>query len=115
MTAHTPLSWLLDTDNPSARYLALRDLLDRPADDSELVAARSAIVRSAPVRAILDAQYPAGYWIKPDRGYSPKHKATIWQLIFLSDLGASTCWQTPCAPILGCFPPTRTALASTLA
>ncbi|MBL7199565.1 MAG: hypothetical protein ISS56_05410 [Anaerolineae bacterium] len=89
MSAHTPLRWLLETDNPSARYLALRDLLHRPADDEELVAARSAIVRSAPVRAILDAQYPAGYWIKPDRGYSPRHKATIWQLIFLSDLGAT--------------------------
>jgi hypothetical protein len=82
------LTWLLEPKNPSARYFALRDLLDRPATDGDLVTARSAIMRFAPVQAILEAQYPAGYWMKPGRGYSPKYRATIWQLIFLADLGA---------------------------
>ena len=27
------LAWLLAPDDPGVRYLALRDLLDRPADD----------------------------------------------------------------------------------
>ena len=35
-----PLPWLLDPSDPDVRYLALRDLLDRPADDPELLAAR---------------------------------------------------------------------------
>jgi len=86
----TIVDWLLEADNPSARYLTLRDLLCRPVDDPEMAEARSAILQSAAVRAILAAQYPAGYWIKPDRGYSPKYRSTIWQLLILADLGAPT-------------------------
>lgn len=81
------LDWLLEPDDPSTRYWALRTLFERSEDDTQVIAARRAILDFAPVRAILDAQYPAGYWIKPDRGYSPRHKATVWQLVFLADLG----------------------------
>jgi hypothetical protein len=84
-----PLPWLLDSDNPSVRYFALRDLFDRPRDDPEVVATQKAIMASRPVREILEAQYPQGYWIKPGRGYSPKYRGTIWQLILLADLGAT--------------------------
>lgn len=87
MMRASPLDWLLEAGNPEARYLTLRYLAHRSEGEREVRVARSALVRSAPVRAILDAQYPAGYWIKPDRGYSPKHKATTWQLVFLADLG----------------------------
>jgi hypothetical protein len=38
--------------------------------------------------AILDAQYPEGYWVKPGGGYSPSYRATIWQVMFLAELGA---------------------------
>lgn len=82
-----PLPWLLEEDNPSVRYFTLRDLLHRPIEDAELVAARAAIMTFRPVQEILAAQYPEGFWIKPGRGYSPKYRATIWQLIFLADLG----------------------------
>jgi hypothetical protein len=84
-----PIPWLLEEDNPSVRYFALRDLLGRPANDPDLLSARSSIMTSKPVREILDAQYPSGYWVKPDRGYSPKYRATVWQLMFLADLGAT--------------------------
>jgi hypothetical protein len=85
-----PLPWLLETDpaNPGVRYFALRDLLDRPEDDPEVGEARAAIMRTGPVPAILDAQYPDGYWIKPGGGYSPKYRSTIWQIILLAELGA---------------------------
>jgi hypothetical protein len=89
MNEQALLEWLLQPENPSARYLALRHLLDRPEDDPQVVEARVAIHDFPPVRAILGAQYPAGYWIKPDRGYSPRYRATIWQLVFLTDLGAT--------------------------
>jgi hypothetical protein len=82
------LDWLLDPAYPSSRYLALRELLGRPETDPDVASAREAIVGVPPARGILDAQYPAGYWVKPDRGYSPRYKATIWQLLFLADLGA---------------------------
>jgi hypothetical protein len=40
------------------------------------------------VPAILDAQYPEGYWVKPGGGYSPKYRSTVWQILFLAELGA---------------------------
>ncbi len=84
-----PIPWLLEEDNPSVHYFTLRDLLDHPQDDAEVAAARQGIMTSKPVRDILDAQYPQGYWVKPDRGYSPKYRGSVWQLMFLAHLGAS--------------------------
>jgi len=84
----SPLAWLLEPANASSRFICLRDLLDRPAGDPDLTAAQQAIPRQEPARAILDAQWPEGYWIAPGVGYSPKHKATVWQLIYLATLGA---------------------------
>lgn len=81
------VSWLLEKENPSARYLALRHVVGRPEDDPQVVAARAAIPGRPPARSILEAQWPAGYWMHPGVGYSPRHKATIWQVIFLAALG----------------------------
>lgn len=85
-----PIPWLLEPDpaNPGVRYFALRELLDQPEDDPEVQAARAAIMTTGPVPAILDAQYPDGYWVKPGGGYSPKYRSTVWQIIFLAELGA---------------------------
>jgi hypothetical protein len=85
-----PIHWLLeaDPDNPSVRYFTLRDLLELPESDSEVVAARAAIMRSGPVPAILAAQEPSGEWVKPGSGYSPKYRATVWSLLILAELGA---------------------------
>jgi hypothetical protein len=84
------LSWLLEPDpaNPGVRYFALCDLLRRAQDASEVRRARAAVMQTGPVPTILDAQYPAGYWIKPGAGYSPKYRGTLWQVIFLAQLGA---------------------------
>jgi hypothetical protein len=84
------LSWLLEPDaiNPGIRYFALRDILGHPPDDSQVTAARADVMRTGPVPAILDAQYPDGYWVKPGPGYSPKYRSTLWQVIFLAQLGA---------------------------
>jgi hypothetical protein len=82
------LDWLLEKDNPSVRYFALRHLLDRAEDDRDVQAARRAIMQSAPVRKILAAQKPEGYWFKPGAGYSPKYESTVWQILFLAELGA---------------------------
>jgi hypothetical protein len=83
------LSWLLESDaaNPAIRLFALRDLLDRPPDAPEVLAAQAAVMASGPVPAILDAQQPEGFWEKPGGGYG-KYRGTAWQIIFLGDLGA---------------------------
>jgi hypothetical protein len=85
-----PLPWLLEPDpaNPSIRYFTLRDLLDRPEDDPEVRRARAEIMKTGPVPAILAAQHPDGYWGKAGTGYSPKYRGTVWQIIFLAELGA---------------------------
>ncbi len=80
------LDWLLDDDNPSVRYLVLRDLVnaDRPA----LLQARQRIMESGPVPAILDAQLEGGNWEAPERMYTAKYRGTLWQLIVLAELHA---------------------------
>jgi len=85
-----PLPWLLEPDeeNPGVRYFALRDLLERSADDPELIAAQADVMRTGPVPAILQAQEPDGYWVKPGPGYSPKYRGTVWSVLFLAQLGA---------------------------
>jgi hypothetical protein len=84
------LRWLLETDpeNPAVRYFALRDLLGRAEQEAQVRRARRAIMESGPVPAILVAQDEAGYWVKPGSGYSPKYLGTVWQIIFLAELGA---------------------------
>jgi hypothetical protein len=82
-----PLPWLLEPDNPAVRYAALTELLDRPPDGLE-AAARAAINTAYPVKDILAAQHPEGYWVKPGPGYGPKYRSTVWQLMFLDQLGA---------------------------
>ncbi len=83
-----PLPWLLEESNPAVRHLALVQLLDRPHDDPEVVAAQRAAMESDPIAAMLAAQHPDGWWEKPGPGYSPKYTATVWQVIFLEQLGA---------------------------
>lgn len=57
-----PLPWLLEPENPSMRYWALADLLDRPAGDPEVEAARAAIAAQPLVKEIFALQHPGGYW-----------------------------------------------------
>lgn len=82
------LEWLLEPNNPSVRYFALRDLLDCPADDGELQTARFAIMRSAPVEKIMAEQSGEGYWAQPGWGYAPKYRGTDWTILLLAELGA---------------------------
>jgi hypothetical protein len=83
------LAWLLepDSDNPSIRHFALRDLLDRPVNDPDVIAAQSEIMTSGPVPVILEAQHPEGYWQQPGGGYL-KYRGTVWQIMLLGELGA---------------------------
>jgi hypothetical protein len=83
-----PLTWLLEERNPSVRYFALVDLLDRAPRDRDVMATKAAINANQPVKKILDAMNPEGYWQNPGGGYSPKYRSTVWSLIFLDQLGA---------------------------
>jgi hypothetical protein len=81
-----PLPWLLESDEiqPAIRYYALRDILDREENDSEVIVAKAAIMTSGPVPVILAAQHPAGYWGKPGSAYT----GTMPAIVYLAQLGA---------------------------
>jgi hypothetical protein len=89
-----PLPWLLEPESPGVRYLALRDLLDTPADSPELIAARLAAHTEGPIASILAEMDAAGFWVKPGPGYNPKYRSTVWALILLAQLGASAAQDT---------------------
>ncbi|MBI2850297.1 MAG: nitrogen fixation protein NifH, partial [Chloroflexi bacterium] len=83
-----PVPWLLENDKtqPAIRYYALRDVLGRGENDSEVKAAKAAIMASGPVPVILAAQQPEGYW---DKGISgPIFRGTQSSLVLLAQLGA---------------------------
>ena len=84
-----PLPWLLESDDPGVRYLALRDLLDLSPDDRELKAARKSAHKEGPIADILSQMNKEGYWVKPGPGYGPKYSSTVWSIILLAQLGAS--------------------------
>lgn len=83
-----PVAWLLEPDTPAVRHVALRDLLDRGSDDPEIAEARTAAMARDPIASILAAQHSDGHWEKPGPGYATKYRGTVWQLIFLDQLGA---------------------------
>lgn len=83
-----PTDWLLETNNPSVRYFALKDLLGKPENDPKVLVAKNKIMNLGLVPKILKKQNDQGYWDAPNRFYTAKYKGTAWQLIILAELGA---------------------------
>lgn len=85
-----PVPWLLENDKtqPAIRYYTLRDILSRDENDTDIKAAKAAIMTSGPVPVILAAQQPGGYWDKAGTRSGPKYRGTQWSLVFLAQLGA---------------------------
>lgn len=83
-----PGPWLLDESTPAVRAATLQRLMGSGASDPDVVTAREAAMQSDPIRSILEAQDPEGWWVKPGPGYAPKYRGTVWNLMFLEQLGA---------------------------
>ena len=83
------LIWLLDAQDPGARYLALRDLINLPEEAADLIFAKQTAHQEGPIATILEKMNPEGYWVKPGPGYLPKYRSTVWSLIMLAQLGAT--------------------------
>ncbi|UCG44521.1 MAG: terpene cyclase/mutase family protein [candidate division WOR-3 bacterium] len=80
--------WLLGEDNPSVRFFALTDILDRSPRGRTAVQAKRAIMARGPVPEILRRQNPDGGWAPAHRLYTSKYWGTVWTLIVLAELGA---------------------------
>ena len=85
--SNAALDWLLEENQPSIRYLALTQLLDKPEDDGEVQTAKEMIGKTGWAADILVAQNPGGWWVSDERLYQPKYTSTNWMLLVLSDLG----------------------------
>ena len=82
-----PLPWLLEKENPSSRYLALRDLLGCADCDSQAADAREAIPTWVPVREILSSMDPVDFWGRAERPFYGGAVGTAAMLNLLADLG----------------------------
>jgi hypothetical protein len=73
----------------------MRHILQRPSDDTEVIESRERMMESPPVSKVLAKQNPDGGFLQESFvkrrgyesamvGYSPKHRATTWQAVFLA-------------------------------
>ena len=83
-----PTDWLLEEDNPSVRYFTLRDILDRPQDDTGVQTARREIMHTGMVPDILGRQRGPAYLQAFPRFYTNKYEGLVWSLIVLAEFGA---------------------------
>jgi len=81
--------WLLESEHPGVRYLALRDLKDCLQADPGTQKAYQESHRVGKIARILSHMHPDGYWVKPGPGYGCKYRSSVWSLIALAQLGAS--------------------------
>ena len=83
-----PIPWLLEGENPSARYLTLRHLLDSGEQDSQAAEARAAILTWPPVQEILAAMDAVDFWGRADRPLYGGAMGTHAILDLLAELGS---------------------------
>jgi len=79
------LDRLLSPADAALRGKVLRDLLDRPPQDPDVVSNRVRIPEQAWVKATLAAHNGDGTW---GRGFYHKYDGTSWVLLHLSEVGA---------------------------
>jgi hypothetical protein len=78
------VNWLLDSGDPSIRYLTLTEILDRPSDSKEVVAAKKQIPNGPIVKTLLSGQQAdGGFGVHPYQKWTGAH----WRLVSLVELG----------------------------
>ena len=83
-----PTNWQLEEENPSVRYFALKDILDRPDDDKDVQTAKQKLMQTGIVPDMLLRQTETEYLQAYPRFYTYKYKGLVWSLITLAELGA---------------------------
>ncbi len=98
---HVPIStidWLVSRESPAARFVALRDLLGRPAKDPEMKRARQALPRDPWTRDMLDVLRRRTLPGATPAGLSRRYDGGLWLTLFLEETGCD-----------GSLPPVRHA------
>jgi hypothetical protein len=83
---HNPLPWLLEDDNPSVRYWALVDILDRPKNAQDVQKTLSEIAELPLVKELFDLQHQDGHWGE-DESKAYTARGTVGVLMHLYALG----------------------------
>ena len=83
------VDWLLEENEPSARYETLVQLLEKTQNDESVRRTRDQIGLKGWAAKIFDKQKEETYWDNPTSCLVPKFSACSWQLIVLADLGVS--------------------------
>jgi len=78
-----PLPWLLDPENPSVRYWTLVDILDRPANDPEVLDARAGIAGQTLVKELFALQHPNGYWGEETKPHAAQGAVGVLTLLYM--------------------------------
>jgi hypothetical protein len=65
-------------------------LFELRAGNSDLVTAQKLAHDKGPISIILNEMDDSGYWVKSGPGYTPKYRSTVWAVIMLAQLGASS-------------------------
>src|SRR2546422_11406125 len=89
MSRDKVLDWLLELEQPSVRYLALTQLLGKSETESDVKHAKARIPSAGWAAEMLARRDPAGWWGRDAHPMSPKHVAMNWNLLALSNLGAT--------------------------
>jgi hypothetical protein len=78
------VNWLLQSEDPSIRYLTLTEILDKPQDSPEVESARKQIFQGPKVRVLLSGQRTdGGFGVHPYQKWTGAH----WRLVSLVELG----------------------------
>src|SRR5947208_15328210 len=77
------VNWLLDSGDPSVRHLTLTEILNRPADSKEVLAAKSQIPNGPIVKTLLSGQRADGSF--GDHPYQ-KWTGADWRLVSFVEL-----------------------------
>jgi hypothetical protein len=81
---YTAVQWLLHSQDPSIRYFAMTELMDRPEDSTESDATRRVILAGPRVKALLVGQQDdGGFGVHPYQKWTGAH----WRLVSLVELG----------------------------
>jgi hypothetical protein len=81
------LRWLLESTEPSVRYSALVNLLEKGTGERQVTRTRERIGRVGWASKLLALQKEETWWDNPSHCYIPKYNSCVWNLIVLADLG----------------------------
>ena len=78
------VNWLLESGDPSIRYLTLTEILERPSNSQEVLAAKKQIPNGPIVKTLLSGQRAdGGFGVHPYQKWTGAH----WRLVSLVELG----------------------------